>query len=205
MSVLKWNDDATSISALSPPDIGVPNAVSHELLCRRLPKRAAGCFRMARHSAGIDRTLPTPAESRPRSRFISGRLYEWDARKAAANLKKIEYTSRKRDPCSLTRLQGRTRTRIIGARLATSDNSMKKELPAKSRDELRQEDDLSRLQGGVRGKYYSRANAGTNLVLIEPDFASLFPDSDTVNRALRVLADAAQAATSTKRRRPRAS
>ena len=82
---------------------------------------------------------------------------------------------------------------------------MKKDLPAKSRDELRQEYDLSRLQGGVRGKYYSRANAGTNLVLIEPDFASLFPDSDTVNRALRVLADAAQAAASTKRRRPRAS
>ena len=82
---------------------------------------------------------------------------------------------------------------------------MKKELPAKGRDQLRQEYDLSRLQVGVRGKYYSRANAGTNLVLIDPDLASLFPDGDTVNRALRVLADAAQAATSTKRRRTRAS
>ena len=82
---------------------------------------------------------------------------------------------------------------------------MKKVLPAKSGDELRQEYDLSRLQDGVRGKFYRRANAGTNLVLIEPDLASMFPDSETVNRALRVLADAAKAATATKRRRTRAS
>jgi hypothetical protein len=70
---------------------------------------------------------------------------------------------------------------------------------------LRQEYDLSQLQGGVRGKYYRRAAAGTNLVLIEPDLANLFPDSETVNRALRVLADAAQAATTSKRRRTRVS
>jgi hypothetical protein len=42
-----------------------------------------------------------------------------------------------------------------------------------------------------------------NLVLIEPDLANLFPDSEAVNRALRVLADAAQLATSRKRRRAR--
>jgi hypothetical protein len=66
---------------------------------------------------------------------------------------------------------------------------MKKESAAKRGDGLRQEYDLSRLQGGVRGKYYRRAAAGTNLVLIEPDLANLFPDSETVNRALRVLAE----------------
>lgn len=31
-------------------------------------------------------------------------------------------------------------------------------------DELRPEYDLSKLKGGVRGKYYQRALAGTNLV-----------------------------------------
>lgn len=71
----------------------------------------------------------------------------------------------------------------------------------KHRDELRREYDLSRLKGGVRGKYYDRAIAGMNLVLIEPDLASLFPDSEAVNRALRVLADAAQVAAHPKRRR----
>jgi len=57
-------------------------------------------------------------------------------------------------------------------------------------DELRPEYDLSQLKGGIRGKYYKRAMAGTNLVLIEPDLAKAFPDTDSVNRALRLLVDA---------------
>jgi hypothetical protein len=52
------------------------------------------------------------------------------------------------------------------------------------------------LKGGVRGKYYPRAAAGMNLVMIEPDLADLFPDSQTVNHALRVLADAAKVVSS---------
>jgi hypothetical protein len=54
-------------------------------------------------------------------------------------------------------------------------------------DELRREYDLAALKGGVRGKYYERAMAGTNLVLIEPDIAEVFPDSEAVNEALRGL------------------
>jgi hypothetical protein len=80
---------------------------------------------------------------------------------------------------------------------------MKKAPAVKPNDELRREYDLSRLKGGVRGKYYRRAIAGTNLVLVEPDLLNVFPDSEAVNRALRVLADAAQAATPRKRRRAR--
>jgi hypothetical protein len=80
---------------------------------------------------------------------------------------------------------------------------MKKEPASEGRDGLRREYDLSRLKGGVRGKYYNRATAGMNLVLIEPDLADLFPDSEAVNRALRVLADAARVAPARKRRRAR--
>jgi hypothetical protein len=80
---------------------------------------------------------------------------------------------------------------------------MKKESAVKRRDDLRREYDLSHLKGGVRGKYYHRTTSEMNLVLIEPDLASLFPDSKAVNRALRVLADAAQLATHRKRRRAR--
>jgi hypothetical protein len=58
-------------------------------------------------------------------------------------------------------------------------------------DDLRPEYDLARLKSGVRGKYYRRAMAGTNLVLLEPDVARVFPDSDSVNRALRLLHDVA--------------
>jgi len=80
---------------------------------------------------------------------------------------------------------------------------MKKEPTAKNNEELRKEYNLSQLRGGVRGKYHRRATAGTNLVLLDPDLATLFPDSAAVNRALRVLAEAAQAATPSKRRRER--
>jgi hypothetical protein len=79
---------------------------------------------------------------------------------------------------------------------------MKKESAAEQ-NELRPEYDLSQLKGGVRGKYYRRASAGTNLVLIEPDLAILFPNAEAVNRALRVLAEAAKSTTAPKRRRAR--
>ncbi|MCZ6781095.1 MAG: hypothetical protein O7C73_05570 [Nitrospirae bacterium] len=67
-------------------------------------------------------------------------------------------------------------------------------------DELCPEYDLSQLKGGVRGKYYQRAKAGTNLVLIEPDLAQVFPNEESVNRALRLLLAAASGATKASRR-----
>lgn len=39
--------------------------------------------------------------------------------------------------------------------------------------------------GGVRGKYYDRYMQGTNVVLLAPDIAEVFRDSETVNAALR--------------------
>jgi hypothetical protein len=80
---------------------------------------------------------------------------------------------------------------------------MKKELVKTLDDDLRPEYDLSKLKGGVRAKYHRRAAAATNLVLIEPDLAPLFPDSESVNRALRLLADTALVATGSKPRRKR--
>ena len=76
-----------------------------------------------------------------------------------------------------------------------AENNMKKALAKKNSDDLRPEYDLSKLKGGVRGKYYRKASAGTNLVLIEPELADLFPDAESVNRALRLLADTAASAT----------
>jgi hypothetical protein len=69
------------------------------------------------------------------------------------------------------------------------------------RDELRPEYDLSKLKGGVRGKYYDRATAGTNLVLIQPDLMKAFPDGESVNRALRLLVDIAKTETQRGRRK----
>jgi len=52
---------------------------------------------------------------------------------------------------------------------------------------LRREYDLSKLKGGVRGKYTARYRAGTNLVLLSPDVAKYFPDEQSVNKAVRTL------------------
>ncbi|HEV2418338.1 MAG TPA: hypothetical protein VGX94_11075 [Terriglobia bacterium] len=72
---------------------------------------------------------------------------------------------------------------------------MPKGLMKTAKDDMRPEYDLSRLGGAVRGKYYSQAKAGTNLVLIEPDLITAFPDQESVNRALRLLMTTAHATT----------
>lgn len=54
-------------------------------------------------------------------------------------------------------------------------------------DELRPEYDLSKLKRGPRGKYAEQYKKGTNLVLIAPDIAEVFPDEAAVNEALRTL------------------
>lgn len=55
-------------------------------------------------------------------------------------------------------------------------------------DEMRPYYDFS---GGVRGKYAAEYAKGTNVVVIEPELAKLFPDSEAVNEALRTLVRAA--------------
>ena len=62
-----------------------------------------------------------------------------------------------------------------------------KKLARGAADELRPEYDLTSLKGGVRGKYYARATAGTTLVLLAADVAQAFPTGTAVNRALRSL------------------
>ena len=42
---------------------------------------------------------------------------------------------------------------------------------------------------GVRGKYARRYAQGTNVVVLDPDVAKVFPDAESVNHSLRVLAD----------------
>jgi hypothetical protein len=59
-------------------------------------------------------------------------------------------------------------------------------------------------RGGERGRYAKRFAEGTNLVLLAPDVAEMFPDSDSVNAALRVVLRASARASQPKRSRRRA-
>jgi hypothetical protein len=72
-----------------------------------------------------------------------------------------------------------------------------KKPPSKRRTrEMRAEYDFS---GGVRGKYVDRYRRGTNVVLVDPELAEAFPDSKSVNDALRALVAIARRAQTRKR------
>jgi hypothetical protein len=47
---------------------------------------------------------------------------------------------------------------------------------------------------GIRGKHFAAYSKGTNLVLISPDVAAVFPTAEAVNDALRGLAEVAERA-----------
>ena len=61
---------------------------------------------------------------------------------------------------------------------------MKKAARSKRKPEMLDEYDFSK---GVRGKYAQRYAEGTNVVVLAPDVAAVFPDSESVNEALRAL------------------
>ena len=59
-------------------------------------------------------------------------------------------------------------------------------------------------QGGQRGRYAKRFEEGTNLVLLARDVADVFPDSESVNAALRVVLRASVRAGQSRRNKRRA-
>ncbi len=52
-------------------------------------------------------------------------------------------------------------------------------------DKMLDEYDFS---NGTRGKYVKRFKAGSNVIILDPDVAEIFPDSESVNNALRGIA-----------------
>jgi hypothetical protein len=66
---------------------------------------------------------------------------------------------------------------------------MKKAIRTRHNPDMLDEYDFSK---GVRGKYAKRYAEGTNIVVLSPDVAQVFPDSESVNEALRVLVKVAR-------------
>lgn len=62
----------------------------------------------------------------------------------------------------------------------------------KKQPEMLDEYDFSQ---GERGKYASRYAEGTNVVVLAPDVAAVFPSTKAVNEALRALAKIARETT----------
>jgi hypothetical protein len=76
------------------------------------------------------------------------------------------------------------------------DTIMKRPSSKRRTDGMREEYDFS---GGVRGKYVGRYRRGINVVLLDPELAAAFPDSKSVNDALRALVSIAKRAEIRKR------
>jgi hypothetical protein len=66
---------------------------------------------------------------------------------------------------------------------------MKKAPQAKRDPDMLDEYDFSK---GIRGKYAKRYAEGTNVVVLAPDVAAMFPDAESVNEALRALVQIAR-------------
>ena len=66
---------------------------------------------------------------------------------------------------------------------------MKKAAKPKRDPDMLAEYDFSQ---SVRGKYAKRYAEGTNVVVLSPDVAEFFPNSEAVNAALRALVDIAR-------------
>jgi hypothetical protein len=67
-------------------------------------------------------------------------------------------------------------------------------------DELRSEYKRSDFGELVRGKYIERLQTGSNVVVLDPEVAELFPNAAAVNAALRSLAEIAKRASPGRRR-----
>jgi hypothetical protein len=61
---------------------------------------------------------------------------------------------------------------------------MKGVIMNQNKDEMLEEYDFSK---GIRGKYAKRFAEGTNIVVLSPDVANFFPDSQSINKAPRFI------------------
>jgi len=143
--------------------------------------------------------------------------FEWDAQKAAANLRKHGVSFDEAVTAFSDRLSvllpdpdhsvGAERYLVMGlsargrllvvsfverpprTRIITAE-TMKK---AKGKPQVRERDkDTMRpeydFSKGVRGVTAARYREGTNIIVLDPDLMDVFPDSEAVNEALRALA-----------------
>ena len=83
---------------------------------------------------------------------------------------------------------------VLDLRPAAKGRFMSK---AKSKsEELRREYHRSDFKRLERGKYHARVKESSNVVVLDPEVAAVFPNSDAVNKALRSLVEVVEVASS---------
>ena len=69
---------------------------------------------------------------------------------------------------------------------------MKTTKSRKGADDLRPEYKRSDFKTLTRGKYYARVTRASNVVVLDPEIAAVFPNSASVNKALHSLVEVAK-------------
>jgi hypothetical protein len=87
----------------------------------------------------------------------------------------------------LSSIQNEAIISVLSAResLADENDGIMKKAREKNNRMLREYD----FSQGVRGRYARRYARGSNVVVLEPDVAKVFPNAEAVNSSLRSLAD----------------
>ena len=85
----------------------------------------------------------------------------------------------------------------LGRKDINMKNSRKRKRP-QDEDTMRPEYDFSKAVRGVTAARYAQ---GTNVVLLDPDVAEVFPDTRAVNEALRTFARLTRAASKPRSRK----
>jgi len=84
---------------------------------------------------------------------------------------------------------------VLAKRAKENENSMRKDKEP-DKEELRVEYKRSDFPGGlVRGKYTRRMKESSNVIVLKPEVAQVFPNEEAVNNALLSLIDIAQKTT----------
>ena len=84
---------------------------------------------------------------------------------------------------------------MLALRAKESGKSMKKD-KKNEKDELREEYKRSDFSGPlVRGKYAELVNESSNIIVLKPEVAEVFPNEEAVNNALLSLIKLAQTST----------
>lgn len=108
--------------------------------------------------------------------------FEWDARKAASNVRKHGVTFDEAATVFLDERALSSPKPVHGAPFVPKGRSMKM-----ADREMRAEYKRSDFAKLERGKFFTEVAKGTSVALIEPKLAKAFPTSAAVNEALRGL------------------
>jgi hypothetical protein len=126
--------------------------------------------------ASVSKTLPRFSEIRASSPFLIRYIRNWKIVSSLSGVRIVEN-------CSLSFIPNEATIFASSARewRADENDGVMKKVREKNNEMLREYD----FSQGVRGKYARRYARGSNVVVLEPDVAKVFPNAEAVNASAK--------------------